>query len=440
MEYLQTVINHLPHAPGVYVFKNSDGVVLYVGKAKDLKNRVSTYAKDRAIGEKTRLLVAQSSHLDIIRTNSEFDALILEASCIRAWQPKYNVIAKDDKSPLYVRMTLSEALPRVLLVRKPQAVPKKDVVVGPFPSSRIARNLLRQIRSVIPFCTQNKRDGKPCFYTHINLCDPCPSYIEKLPQGTERAEHTRRYRNHMLLLKNLLMGKALHIRRALEREMKSLAAGNRFEEAAAVRNHLTHLTELLERQYDPSLYFADSELTSHIGSVALARLREALQPYYPQIHALRRIECFDISNVQGTSATGGMTVATEGTLENSQYRKFRVHLAPKPNDVAMMREVLKRRFNHPEWPFPELLVVDGGKPQTKAALSIVGQLSQPIPVIGLAKRREEIIVPCDRAYRVLRMKSGDPGLHLLERLRDEAHRFAHTYHTLLRSRTYAINK
>jgi excinuclease ABC subunit C len=219
--------------------------------------------------------------------------------------------------------------------------------------------------------------------------------------------------------------------------MHDAARSNQFENAAHIRNQLQNLRFLLEKRYDPSLYLTDRNLGERIGEYQTQPLLAELQIVYPRLKRLSRVECFDISNISGTSATGSMVVATNGIIDTSQYRKFRIRMTGRPNDVAMMAEMLTRRLAHPEWPEPDLMVVDGGKPQLAEAIKVI----QKTPVIGLAKRREEIIaarvdsgLTRNLKFHSIRLPLTNPGLQLLQRLRDEAHRFAITYHRLLRNR------
>lgn len=441
MDYLQKIITTVPHTPGVYQFLDRQNEVLYVGKAKDLKNRLSQYAKGDTVPEKTRFMLAAAHTVKTIQTASEFDALLLEAKLIHDLQPKYNVIAKDDKSPLYIVLSLHEKLPHVELRRKPSAsTPEpKNIYIGPFQSGKVARELLRHLRRSVPFCTQKRRTGVPCFYTHIGLCNPCPSVIMKVTDQAMRTTLVHQYRSNVMRLRDILTGKSAAILRQLEHEMQSAARVGKFENAAHIRNQIHNLQFLLEKRYDPSFYLTDTNIGEQIGEHQTQPLLTSLQPIYPALTRLSRVECFDISNISGTSATGSMVVATNGIIDTSQYRKFRIQMPGRPNDGAMMGEMLTRRLNHPEWPEPDLIVVDGGKPQVQAAIQAVkatGATTQKreAAIIGLAKRREEIVVRKDDAFRIIRLPLTHPGLQLLQRLRDEAHRFAITYHRLLRSR------
>ncbi len=432
METPQETIKELPHAPGVYIYRDRVGTILYIGKAKDLKKRVSQYfQRDDAIGPKTKILVSQIADISTIKTASEFDALLLEAKLIHDNAPKYNVILKDDKSPLYILLTLSEALPHVYTMRRsdlPKRFKHQDALFGPFQSATMVRSILRQVRHTIPYCTQKRRTGKPCFYSHIGLCNPCPSAI-----GTDK----RTYRRNIFRLKNILSGKSDVVLKELEKDMKRAAGEKRFEDALALRNHIQNLYFMMQKQYDPMLYMSSATGAEDIFHSELESLKNTLTPYIPGLHDLHRIECIDISNTSGAHATGSLVVLTDGHTDTSEYKRFRIRRSETPNDTAMVAEVVSRRFSHPEWPKPDLLVIDGGKGQVAAAsAAIPSAVKGSLPIIGLAKRFEEIIVPLEGDWKIIRIPYTSSALHVLERIRDEAHRFAITYHRLLRKKAF----
>ncbi|HUD19108.1 MAG TPA: GIY-YIG nuclease family protein [Patescibacteria group bacterium] len=434
------IVAALPHTPGVYIYRDKHNEVIYVGKAKDLKRRVSQYfARDDAVGPKTPLLVSKIARIRVIKTSSEFDALLLEAKLIREYKPKYNVVLKDDKSPLYIVITLSEILPHVIFIRRSDiehTVHDQDVLFGPFQSGRIVRSMLRHLRHTIPFCTQNRRTGTACFYTHIGLCAPCPSVVEKLEEGQERSTLTHLYRQNIFRLRDILSGEAKQVLFDMEKEMKAQAGAEQFEEAAITRTHIENLYQMIKKSYDPSVYITHAGAMEQLYKNELTSLRDVLLPYYPTLRNPDRIECVDISNTGGAFATGSLVVLSDGVVDRSQYRRFKIRGKDAPNDFAMVAEVITRRFNHPEWQFPDLLVIDGGKGQLHAAQTVLQAKSMTIPVIGLAKRYEEIVVYVRDTWKIIRLPLTSPALHVLERLRDESHRFALTYHRKLRSMSF----
>lgn len=438
MEVTKATLGNLPHEPGVYIYRNRDGVIIYIGKARDLKARVNQYfQKDNGMSPKTERLVSDIHTLDLIPTTSEFDALMLEAKLIRANLPKYNVISRDDKSPLYVIITLSEPLPRLLLVRRGEVPPfernRKNAVYGPFQSGFALRSILKQLRSIVPYCTEKQRRGKPCFYTHLGLCSPCPSEIVGMT-GDEKTNASRAYRKNMLRLNALFQGKTAWLAGVYESEMRSFSRAMKFEDAQRIKHRLEYLYALASYKYDPQVFVERG--ADHIYEQELEDLKQSLQVVYPSLESLSRIECFDMSNLFGGNAVGSMVVLTDGRIDPSQYRKFRIRTVSRISDVAMMREVLTRRLKHMEWPLPDLLVLDGGKPQVSAATDVLVSLGITLPYLGLAKREEELIIPRPEGFKTLRLPLSGKAIKVVQRIRDEAHRFALSYHRKLRSKQF----
>jgi len=442
MENLQKTLASLPHEPGVYQYKNATGEIIYVGKAKDLSRRVKQYfQRDDAVGEKTARLVREIHDIALIPTTSEFDALLLEAKLIRQYMPKYNVISRDDKSPLYVVITLSEELPRILFVRKGEISAyeriKGNAVYGPFQSGFALRALLRQLRSIVPYCTQKERHGRACFYTHLGLCDPCPALIVHMTGG-EKRQAVHRYRTNIRRLRALFDGKTRWLSKEYEKEMRTFAQNEQFELAGKVKQQLSLLNSLSAYRYDPQVFI--NQGATDIYEEELEELTVRLRVHYPSITRLSRIECFDISNLGGHQAVGSMVVLSDGRPEKSQYRKFRIRTVKGISDVAMMREVLSRRIKHSEWPTPQFLLVDGGKTQVSAAREVLEHLGWDVPIAGLAKREEELVIPKSRGFKVVRLPLSGKAIKVVMRVRDEAHRFAITYHRKLRSEAFLTER
>lgn len=419
-------ITSLPHTSGVYLYKDIHGAIIYVGKAIDIQKRVKQYfVNSLQLSAKTNQLVSAISTIDHIKTISEFDAILLEAKLISMYQPKYNMIAKDDKSPIYIHIPLHDELPIVSLTRK-----SKDAI-GPFQSTRMAKQILATIRKIIPFCRQKIHAGKRCFYTHLGLCNPCPSDIVTL-DTLSRKKYTKIYRKNIFLLKHVLSGKAIGIRNVLYNDMLTYAKVHNFEQAALIRNQIQHLDHLLKSHFDPSFYMTP---TQDIGETVEHELNDVLAilaPYYKTLTSLDRIECIDISHISGTNAVGSLVVLDHGMINTSLYRKFSIRLIKGQNDTEMIKQVITRRLRHPEWAVPNLLIVDGGKTQLNAALSCI----HSIPTIGLAKRFEHIIVVDNGILKELHIQASRPGVHVLQRIRDESHRFAHTYHIYKRKKAF----
>lgn len=441
MESWQKKITHIPDLPGVYIYKDIKGIVIYVGKAKRLIRRVKQYVqKPKDISPKTVQLATEIFDLEIIVTASEFDAILLEAKLIRQWMPKYNVIAKDDKSLLYVALTLNERLPRLLLLRKGEIASyqtsKRNKIFGPFQSARALRELLSQLRRAIPYCTQKRRNGTPCFYTHVGLCDPCPSQLVNAPESDQTQQNILLYRKNINAIKDVFEGKTTTLIDAYTRLMKSYAKKELFEDAAIIKRRIDMLYALSSYSYDPLVFIEQGVESVFEGE--LEDLLNRLHAVFPQLQTLDRIECFDMSQLFGISPVGSMVVLTNGFPDTKEYRKFRIQNTGVVSDVSMIREVLLRRFLHKEWKKPSFILIDGGKPQLTAAKTVFQELHITVPYAGLAKRYEELIIPSKHAFLTLRLPLSSKALRVLQRIRDEAHRFAIAYHRLLRKKSYGL--
>ena len=436
-------LSKLPGSPGVYFFYDSEGTVIYVGKAINLTSRVRSYFQRKIPNGKTSALVRQIRSISYIQTVSEFDALILEARNIRILQPKYNSLIKDDKSPLYIRITTHEELPHIEFIRKSTIDTSsvsgsitRDKLFGPFQSGKMARAVMRSIRTIVPYCMQKKRTGKPCFYTQIGLCRPCPSEITGITSETQKIKLIQEYKRNIRRICMLLSGKSMMVLDEYTRIMKRLATELKFEEAVVWRNQRDALYQLLRKKYDPLIYDTYTFNAHTVAYEEITDLLHVLQDVYPEMNPLHRIECFDISNIQGSDASASMVVLDEGLPNNREYKRFAIKSVKESDDVSMMQEVIKRRFTHSEWNKPDLVVVDGGKGQVHGVLEVFERMNLRIPLIGLAKREEEIIIMKNDSFQTLHLPLTDPALHALQRVRDEAHRFAVSYHRIIRKKSF----
>ncbi|OGG27727.1 hypothetical protein A3A59_05640 [Candidatus Gottesmanbacteria bacterium RIFCSPLOWO2_01_FULL_42_10] len=439
---LRTQIRLLPRRPGVYLYKNRFDQVLYVGKALNLYARGLSYL-DPQVPTKTRLLLDQATHIDHIETGSEFLALILEANLIKAHRPKYNIVFRDDKSYLYVFISIGETYPKIFTTRKPKINTQKwemyenwrGQYFGPFPSSTSIKRILRYLRRIFPYCQQKTLGTRACFYSHIGLCDPCPGNIIKVSDSVKQKQLTRSYRQNVLAIKRIFAGKYPLVVTQLEKGMKRAASENQFEMAAQFRDQLMSLKRLTEKT-DISGFLTNPNFYSEQQHLAIDELKNLLLPYFPKLKTLGKIEGYDISNFGGQHAVGAQTVFVHGVPEPKLYRRYRIKLPPRPNDVAMMREMLIRRLKHPDWIYPELVVVDGGKPQVGAIIDLFKSLKVDLPIIGLAKREEEVVIQTAADWEILTLPRRSLALLLLQKLRDETHRFAVSYHRKRRSLTW----
>lgn len=418
----ETVAN-LPDTPGVYIYHDIKGRVLYVGKAISLKKRVSSYFQlSKNLGVKTRALVSEIASIETIDVASEIEALLLEARLIKKYRPPYNVQWKDDKEYLYIKITWKEAIPRVLTARR-EKLPG-NVYFGPFPSAGTVKQTLRTLRRTFPYCnekkTQMRKDGTN-LYTDLGLC-PGPH------AGLISMED---YRNQIKKLMQFLEGKRTSVIKELEREMQAAAKKLEFERAAKIKKQLDGISYITTQVIKPEAYLENPTLLEDKREAEMEQLKEVLH-----LQTLpHRIEGYDISTIQGRYSVGSMVVFTDAQPDKRQYRKFRIRYKdiPKdvPNDFWMMREMLSRRFKN-DWPEPDLLLIDGGKGQLGAVLTVMEELGVSWPIASLAKKKEELFVPWQDES--IQLREEDPGRHLVQRVRDESHRFAITYHKKLRNK------
>jgi excinuclease ABC subunit C len=392
-------------------------------------------------------MVSQIKKIRTTIVDSELEALLLEAFYIKKYSPKYNVLMKDGKSYILIRITIKDKFPRVLLVRKEDD--PSSIYFGPFTNSTAVRLVLKTIRRIFPYQSVLNHPKRLCLYYHLGLC-PCP------PLFSNSQEFKNSYRRNIRQIIRMLEGQSKKVMQELEKERKLASKKENYEQALELQKKINALSIVTTPFHKPFEYDVNPNLRTDIRKQELEELIKVLNQYDFNLKKLDRIECYDISNIQGTNATGSMVVLTNGEIDKSQYRRFRIRKSGKPDDFAMMKEVLNRRLRHDEWSFPDLIVIDGGKGQVSTGLETLNQLGMNIPLIGLAKREEIIVIPQQRAngkgqrasevisHRILRsmhnafievsLPKSSPALHLIMRIRDEAHKFAITYHRNLRSR------
>jgi len=405
---IKDIVKIIPLTSGVYLMKNSSGGVIYVGKAVALRKRVQSYfRKSKGMRSKTDLLVSEIDDIDIIETDSEAEALILEASLIKKYDPKYNIELKDDKSYPLIEIS-GEKFSRIS-VERPHQRKKDSDYYGPYVNPGLIREALTIIRKIFPFRTCDPFPDKECLDYHIGLCDaPCIANISK-------KEYAKNVKNVRLILE----GKKDILYRKLKKEMESLAATQKFEKAAIVRDQLRAIGALYSGTKDVNYYKEAEQLQR---ALSLPRLPE-------------RIETFDVSNIMGQQAVGSMVSFLCGKPDKKNYRRFRIRDVRGIDDFKMIAEVVKRRYRrlrNDGLVFPDLIVIDGGKGQLSSALAELQKLEVEIPIVSLAKREEEIFAPKKRT--AIRLSLNSLGLQLLQRMRDEAHRFAISYHRTLRTK------
>jgi excinuclease ABC subunit C len=468
---LETKLKDLPKDPGVYFHKDAKGEIIYVGKAAVLRNRVRQYfQKSRARDPKTEALVAEIFDTDWMVVESEMEALFLEAEMIRRYMPRYNILLRDDKSMSYIRIDIDSSYPTVTMTRRP--LDDGARYFGPYLSAYTVKRALRILRRIFPFAIKkNEGSKRVTLYYHLGM-DP------GLEQGKTTLEE---YRACLRKLIAVIEGKRTKILKDLEKEMKIYAKEQNFEMAAKVRNQF-FLLQNLGRQ----VIFSDKEFLDISKDHALTELVDLLQmPKYPY-----RIEGYDISHMQGTDVVASMVVFTNGVSNKGEYRKFKTK-KDHNNDFYNMNETIKRRLsekNVKAWGKPDLILIDGGKGQLDAAIRARDDMGhQNIPFIGLAKREEQIVIKkphltpeaivdaelvaeAGEAYESKSTKKKgvadasnvelDPAvlqklggfvtesddfiltnvphntnlIKLLQRIRDESHRFAVSYHSVLKQK------
>jgi excinuclease ABC subunit C len=420
----------LPDAPGVYLMHDADGRVLYVGKAGNLRRRVSSYF-ERPHDVRIESLVRKITHIDFRQTDTALEALILEAELIKEITPPYNVREKDDKSFLYIEIT-REKFPRVLLVRGQSNA--RDVKSGarsgavrrwgPFTSASSVREALRILRRIFPWNTHDPEHigtfARPCFDAEIGLC----------PGTCVGAISHEEYLKTIERLKMFLDGKKKRLLAALEKDMAVASKRTDFEKAEKLRRQIFALKHIRD-----TALIADSDVLLVGGNKKAAAEGVPAEDY--------RIEGYDISNISGTSAVGSMVVFEGNEPNKSEYRKFKIRTIFTPNDVGMLTEMLERRFSRAaaggkrneanerhSWRLPDLILIDGGIAQANAAKKVLMRAGLKIPLVGIAKGPER------KRNDILGAVPKWTNKPTLIKVRNEAHRFAIGYHKAVRNRNF----
>ncbi len=430
-------IEKLPKNSGVYCFKNGREI-LYIGKATNIRERVKQHLQQPAYRD--NLFIKQISKVGFIKTDSEIKALILEANLIKKYQPKYNVIWRDDKNYFYIGIT-KEDYPRVFLTHQIQNAKYKNQngksklkinYVGPFVDGKALKQTLNLLRKVFPYRSCRVIPNRSCLWYHLNRC-PAPCLLkskiakEIAPNFLKLKKLSQK--NARNLLKLLKEGKN-PVLKELKREMKLLAKNRNFEEAAKIRDQIKSLERIIEH----SKIFETKETKSR--KTEWEKTEKILQKILKTKNKISRIEAYDVSNIQGKQATGSMVTFINGLPDKNFYRRFKIKISGKPNDTAMIKEILGRRFNHPEWGLPDLILIDGGKAQLNTAQKTIhtelyNVISVCPKIVALAKKKNELFIEGQKKPILLKSLSREI-FNLILQLRDEAHRFARKYHLKLR--------
>ncbi|MBT3412962.1 MAG: excinuclease ABC subunit UvrC [Candidatus Jacksonbacteria bacterium] len=544
---------NIPTSPGVYLFKNKQKEVLYIGKAKNLRKRVASYwQKQKDLEPHKYIMLQQIEDIQTIITDTETEALVLESILIKKHQPAHNILLKDNKSHSYIKITTKKEWPTISIVRRPAITPGARYF-GPYLAAYKVEIALRSLKNIFPFRTKEKGSARACLQYHMKRCtEPCLHTQKAEANNQLKVEYGEIVENIIKLLE----GKTDEVVNYIQANMQNASQEKNFEGAAKWRdrlraiNHFKYdghkISQTKKTNQDVISFIRDAKNknvvvnvfkirrgnviektnftlqhihTSPFPEIITAFLlqyyphspnlpKEIVVPYTPTIsesqlqkilhtktkisiptrgkmrqllklgeknaqeyltqqlpsweknkpsqgsHSAalqelqkdlqlpafpKRIECYDISNIQGTSPVGSMVVFVDGKPAKDQYRKFKIKTIKGPNDVAMMKEVLLRRFQHlktqkkQSWPTPNLVVVDGGKGQLSAAVSIWNMLELNIPLIALAKKEEDIYIPRWSnssplpSYTLKKLSTSTTKLRILQYLRDEAHRFAIGY-------------
>jgi len=420
---------NLPATPGCYQFFNAKGGIIYIGKAANLRSRVLSYWRQSANHTPIkRKMLKEIKKISWLVVDSEIEALLLESNLIKKYQPPYNIMLRDDKRFSYIKISLADEIPGVFLTRK---IDQSGKYFGPFTSALAARETVRAIRKIFPYCTMKKGQARPCFYYQIGRClGVCGGLIS-------RPEYLKQVIKPLILF---LEGKKNKIIKNYESQIKNLEKNNANQQldVEAAQDAVNELARL-KYELKNMKHVLESSRVLSVGEkyandvVELAKVLSL--PKIPE-----RIEGYDIANIFGREAVGSMVVFSQGEPDKSQYRKFKIRIGQgQANDVAMLKEILERRFNN-DWPLPDLIVIDGGRAQLNSALRVLKKRKLTMPLLAISKglglrsagAPDKLFFPGQT--KPLELPLASSALHLIKRLRDEAHRFAIGYHRELRSR------
>jgi excinuclease ABC subunit C len=432
-------VKQFPAAPGVYLMKDAQGRVIYVGKAKNLRNRAGHYfTKAAAEDHRTRDLVPLIADVDFLPAESEVDALLMEARLVKDIQPRFNVDLKDDKTFPYLQIRVREDFPRVEFTRTPR---RKGVkLYGPFTSAKGLRQAIQVLQRLFKFrtCSLDIREDderwrwfRPCLLHNINQCTaPCNFRVTR-----------EQYRKQIRALRLVMEGKKDKLLAEMEQEMQEASAATQFEKAARLRDDIAALKNLglrgeVNRDVQPEVFPIEPKK-------GLVGLRKVLGLETTP----RTIEGIDVAHLGGDDMVASLVAFIDGLPFKPGYRRYRIKTVQGIDDFASIREVVSRRFRNAgrarrvsegaedEQVFPDILLIDGGKGQLNAALDAFGLLGVTPPcLISLAKREEEIYRPGEA--EPIRLSRHSAALRLLQYVRDEAHRFAQHYHHILRRKRF----
>jgi len=442
---IKSKIGKLPSTSGVYFFKNKNGKIIYIGKANSLNSRVSSYFKKSSnLPPKIMKMVKEINDVQYMLTSSEIEAIVLERKMIKKNDPYYNTQLKDDKSFPFIRITLELDFPQILFYRKTKEdnIKNKSIYFGPFVDSEATRNVIKIIRQIFKIrgCKKkNLRKKDICLDYQIELCSaPCAGLIDK-----------KEYRKMVREVCLFLSGRQKKLLRDLYSEMKNLSIQLDFEKAAKVRDKIKSIEKIFkghrvnffnnDKKNEYTLIKIDEKEKMEIekGKQAILDLQKQLNlKKTPEV-----IEAFDISNIQGELSVGSMIVFNNGRPKKEDYRRYKIKTVKHADDYAMLQEVIKRRYTRllsENRKMPDLILIDGGKGQLSAVVKILKWLKLDLPTISIAKKEEEIFNP--ESNQSIKLPYNSEALFLLQRVRDEAHRFAINYHRKIRGKLMRNSK
>ena len=425
-------IKSFPTGPGLYFMKGSADKVLYIGKAKNLRSRVSSYFQQGgdlvfSRGPKVSEMISKVKTVDFLETETEVDAILQEARLIKDIRPPYNTVQVDDKTFPYLEITTGEDFPGVYITRKPR--PRGSRLFGPFAGAKDLRGVLVVLQKIFKFRTckldisekdQKRKFFRPCLLYSIKQCTaPCATKIDN-----------REYKKLITDLIKFLRSKRSTILRQLKKQMAEAAGAFAYEKAAMYRDRI-RLIERLDRRGTP-----DEDVQPEVFAADPAGALEKLQNLLQNSQPVRIIEGIDVACIAGAEAVGSLVKFIDGRPFKSGYRRFKIKTVKGIDDYAMIAEVVKRRYKYAlrgEELWPDLVLIDGGLGHLRAAEAAFRQMNAPIPKIAsIAKREEEIFL--QGKSKPLKLPAHSPVLKLLQYVRDEAHRFAQHYHHILRSK------
>lgn len=449
---------NIPKSPGSYQFKDQDGKIIYIGKASNLHSRVLSYFRESANHTPAKFsMVKKIEKIEWIETDSEIEALLLESNLVKKHQPIFNVDLKDDKRFLYIKISTEDEIPGVFATRK---IDKSGKYFGPFTSAQAVRETLKAIRKIWPFCTERKIGKKICFYAQIGRCTGVCGGKFGL----------REYKDNIIKpIVLFLDGRKKEIIKKLEKEI-----GNWKLEIKKLKKGSDEHLEIEKLIFGTEMQIKNIQnVLEHTRVIGVAEKYSAdvveLAKVLGLAKAPERIEGYDISNIFGEDAVGSMVVFKGGEPDTNEYRKFKIKFSSEQGDVGMLKEVLGRRFAHSisnfqfqisnqiqnpksknlssienkaDWTLPDLIIIDGGKAQLNVAVRVLKNSSLDIPVLAVSKGEglrsaqapDKIFFPGEA--KPLELPLASPALHIIKRVRDEAHRFAIGYHRDLRSRRW----